>query len=58
MRTLPEKGYDRAEIMRKAHREFRLARMRGDGRPFGYWLSYAWRVAKDRRNAVQLPVAA
>ncbi len=50
------KDYDRAEIMRK--REFRLARMRGDGRPFGYWLSYSWRVAKDRRAAATLPMAA
>ncbi len=49
--------FDRAAIMRKAHREFRLARMRGDMRGFGYWLSYSWRVARSRR-AISLSIAA
>jgi hypothetical protein len=46
-------GYDRREIMRKAHDEFGAARQRGDLRPFGYWLAYAWRVAKGRREALE-----
>ncbi len=58
MLTLSERGYDRAQIMRKAHHDFRLARMRGDARPFAYWLSYSWRVAKDRLAAAVLPLAA
>ncbi len=32
--------FNRAAIMSKAHHEFRLARMRGDTRGFGYWLAY------------------
>ncbi len=51
-------SFDRAAIMAKAHREYRSARMRGDGRSFAYWLSYSWRVARDRRAALQLPMAA
>ncbi len=51
-------AFNRAAIMAKAHHEFRLARMRGDGRGFGHWLSYAWRVAKSRRAAMVLPMAA
>ncbi len=50
--------FNRAAIMAKAHSEYRSARMRGDGRGFGYWLRYAWRVAKSRRAALQLPLAA
>ncbi len=50
--------FNHAAIMAKAHHEFRLARMRGDGRSFGYWLAYAWRVAKSRRAARALPMAA
>ncbi len=50
--------FNRAAIMAKAHHEFRLARMRDDGREFGHWLSYAWRVAKSRRAAMVLPMAA
>jgi hypothetical protein len=46
-------GYDRKEIMRKAHYEFSAARRRGDLLPFGYWLAYAWRVAKGRREALE-----
>ena len=42
--------YDKSEIMRKAHHEYRMARMRGDTRGFGFWLSYSWRVAKSRRG--------
>ncbi len=30
--------FDRAAIM--SHHEFRLARIRGDTRGFGYWLAY------------------
>ncbi len=45
-------AYDRRAIMRKAHREYQAARGRGDNRPFGYWLAYAWRVAKDRRSGL------
>lgn len=43
-------GYDRRAIMRKAHREYAASRRRGDGLTFGYWLAYAWRVARDRRR--------
>ncbi len=50
--------YDRAAIMAKAHAEYRSARLRGDSKSFGYWLQYSWRVAKDRRAALQLPLAA
>lgn len=50
--------YDRAAVMKKAHRDYRAARRRGDGRPFGYWLAYAWRVAKERRELAALMVAA
>ncbi len=50
--------FNRAEIMAKAHHEFRLARMRGDMRGFGYWLAYSWRVAKSRRATMALPMAA
>ncbi len=49
-------GFDRAAIMAKAHHEFRLARMRGDTRGFGYWLAFIWRVAKSRRAAMTLPI--
>ncbi len=31
-----------------------VARMRGDMRGFGYWLSYSWRVAKSRWAASPL----
>ncbi len=48
--------FDRAAIM--SHHEFRLARIRGDTRGFGYWLAYSWRVAKSRRAAMALPIAA
>ncbi len=51
-------SYDRAAIMAKAHAEYRSARLRGDGRGFGYWLQYSWRVAKSRREALRLPLAA
>ncbi len=50
--------FNRAAIMAKALHEFRLARMRGDTRGFGYWLAYSWRVAKSRRAAMTLPIAA
>ncbi len=50
--------FNRAAIMAKAHSEYRSARMRGDGRSFAYWLSYSWRVAKSRREALRLPLAA
>ena len=42
--------YDRRAIMRKAHREYAASQRRGDGLTFGYWLAYAWRVARDRRQ--------
>ncbi len=50
--------FNRAAIMAKAHHEFRLARMRGDMRGFGYWLAYSWLVAKSRRATMALPMAA
>ncbi len=50
--------FNRAAIMAKAHHEFRLARMRGDGRGFGRWLAYSWRVAKSRRAATVMAMAA
>lgn len=43
-------AYDRRAIMRKAHREYAASCRRGDGLTFGYWLAYAWRVARDRRQ--------
>ncbi len=43
-------AYDRRAIMAKAHREYAASRRRGDGLTFGYWLAYAWRVARDRRQ--------
>ena len=43
-------GYDRAAIMRKAHREYHASMRRRDGLSFGYWLAYAWRIARDRRR--------
>ncbi len=59
MSLIDETGaFDRRAIMCKAHHEYRLARMRGDGRPFGYWLAYAWRVAKSRRAMLLAPAAA
>ncbi len=51
-------SFNRAAIMGKAHREYRAARLRGDGRGFGYWLQYSWRVAMSRREALRLPLAA
>ena len=42
-------GFDRAAVMRKAHREYSASRRRGDGLSFGYWLAYSWRVARDQR---------
>jgi len=51
-------GYDRAAIMRKAHREYAASRRRGDGLTFGYWLAYAWRVARDRKALSSLRLAA
>ncbi len=51
-------AFNRRAIMAKAHHDFRMARMRGDGRGIGHWLSYAWRVAKSRRAAMVLPMAA
>jgi hypothetical protein len=58
MKTLltPTGAYDRSAIMSKAHAEFRAAKRRGDNRPFGYWLAYAWRLAKDRRSGLALPM--
>jgi hypothetical protein len=35
-------------MMRKAYRDFHLARMREDNQPFGHWLAYRRRVAKSR----------
>ena len=43
-------AYDRRAIMRKAHREYAASCRRGDGLTFGYWLAYAWRVARDQRQ--------
>ncbi len=43
-------GYDRRAIMRKAHREYHASMRRRDGLSFGYWLAYAWRIARDRRK--------
>ena len=36
--------------MRKAHREYAASCRRRDGLSFGYWLAYAWRIARDRRR--------
>ena len=43
-------AYDRRAIMRKAHRVYAASCRRGDGLTFGYWLAYAWRVARDQRQ--------
>jgi|GEM_PF-6262247 len=48
--TIKAAAYDRHAIMRKAHREYAASCRRGDGLTFGYWLAYAWRVARDRRQ--------
>ena len=51
MRKQPQtNAYDRRAIMSKAHREYAASCHRGDGLTFGYWLAYAWRVARDRRQ--------
>lgn len=42
--------YDRRATMRKAHREYAASCRRGDGLTFGYWLAYAWRIARNRRQ--------
>ncbi len=54
----PDGSFNKSAIMAKAHNEFRLARMRGDKRGFGYWLAYSWRVAKSRRAVMALPMVA
>ena len=43
--------YDRAAIMRDAHKRFRDGKRLGLGWTFGQCLSTAWRAAKARRKA-------
>lgn len=54
----PDGGFDRAAIMRKAHKEYRSSMRRGDGLTFGYWLKYSWRVARDQKAIAGLRHAA
>ena len=44
--------YDRAAIMRDAHKRFRDGKRLGLGWTFGQCLSTAWRAAKERRKAI------
>ena len=43
--------YDRAAIMRDAHKRFRDGKRLGLGWTFGQCMSTAWAAAKDRHNA-------
>jgi hypothetical protein len=43
--------YDRAAIMRDAHKRFRDGKRLGLGWTFGQCLSTAWRAARERRKA-------
>jgi hypothetical protein len=44
--------YDRAAIMRDAHKRFRDGKRLGLGWKFAQCLSTAWRAAKERRKAI------
>jgi hypothetical protein len=51
-------AYDRAAIMRAAHRRYRAGKRLGLGWTFGQCLSTAWAAAKMRRDAARLRMAA
>lgn len=50
----PAGGYDRAAIMRDAHKRFRDGKRLGLGWTFGQCLSTAWAAARMRRAALAL----
>jgi hypothetical protein len=50
--------YDRAAIMRDAHKRFRDGKRLGLGWSFGQCLATAWAAAKDRRKAHARGIAA
>ena len=50
--------YDRAAIMRDAHKRFRDGKRLGLGWTFGQCLATAWKAAKDRRKATARRFAA
>ncbi len=53
---LSDGSYDRAAIMREAHRQFRL--MRSHGWSWSRCLSFAWAKAGAMREAAAMPRAA
>jgi hypothetical protein len=51
-------SYDRAAIMRDAHKRFRDGKRLGLGWTFGQCLAMAWKAAKVRREATGRGIAA
>jgi hypothetical protein len=50
--------YDRAAIMRDAHKRFRDGKRLGLGWTFGQCLSTAWRAAKERKAHARIAAQA